>query len=343
MKTAAAPMKPKQNQGTGKRTVSITIALVLGVFILQGCLHEEDREAGWVAVTAWTPHFMFSQWTGQDQMVCLEDPGWEIDGQTEYLYPSVLPDEIRPSDVDRAEINTYVTHTLPDEDSEIFRFLENFQMSAEDEGDLMLRLQDDEPHRDVARDYIDNNPQVVDEWLDGVETDNPTMETVRIGVPEGWDGEILRSYMIEYILERDFGIQVEMDFFEAGPIYAGLAQGDLDVFAGGWMPIQQSHIEGREDQIIKAGDALPPGDVDLCFAVPQYLVDQGVTSLADLDDHADEFGRTITGIESGAGMMISAQERMDRGIYNLDDWTLLESSTPAMLAEYDTAVREWQG
>jgi ABC-type proline/glycine betaine transport system substrate-binding protein len=341
MKDAGGPQQTTQK--TGKRTIAVCATLVLAVFIMQGCIHEADREPGWIVVTAWTPHFMFSQWTGDQQMTCLEDPGWQADGEIQYLYPSVLPDDLRPDDVDRAEINTYVTHTLPDDDPQVHRFLQNFQMTAEDEGDLMLRLQEGETHEDVARDYVENHPDIVEEWMEGVETDDATSNTLRLGVPEGWDGEILRSYMIAYILERDFGIEVHMDFLEAGPIYAGLAEGDLDIFAGGWMPIQQSHIEGREGQIVKAGDALPPGDVGLCFAVPQYIVDQGVVTLADLADHGDEFGRTVTGIESGAGMMITAQQKMDQDIYNLGDWELLESSTPAMLAEFDSAVGEWQG
>ncbi len=171
-------------------------------------------------------------------------------------------------------------------------------------------------------------------------------ESMTIGIPSGWDGEILRSYMIEYVITEYFNESVGTDTLEAGPIYAGLAEGDIDIFAGGWQPIQAAHLEGREDRITKAGDALPPGDIDLCFAVPTYVYDgihealpDGIKSLEDLDDAADQFDSEITGIESGAGMMITAQEAMDDNIYNLGDWDLVESSTGTMLTVYDDAVR----
>src|SRR5690606_13664063 len=53
--------------------------------------------------------------------------------------------------------------------------------------------------------------------------------------------------------------------------------------------------------------------------------------------HADLFNSTIIGIEPGAGMMGIAREEIIPG-YGLDDWTLTESSTPAMLAELDGAL-----
>src|SRR5690606_23832668 len=73
----------------------------------------------------------------------------------------------------------------------------------------------------------------------------------------------------------------------------------------------------------------------LFLTVPSYV--EGVDSLEDLAANADMFDSTIVGIEAGAGMMgILADSVIPT--YGLEDWTLVEGSTPAMLAELDRAI-----
>ncbi|WP_460063706.1 glycine betaine ABC transporter substrate-binding protein [Streptomyces sp. YKOK-I1] len=86
----------------------------------------------------------------------------------------------------------------------------------------------------------------------------------------------------------------------AGPLYTGLATGRIDFQTDSWLPT--THAEYRK----KYGDRLDGlgrwyGPTSLELSVPSYMKD--VNSLADLKEHAAEFGGRITGIEPSAGMM----------------------------------------
>lgn len=154
--------------------------------------------------------------------------------------------------------------------------------------------------------------------------------------------------MVSKILadELDYDVEV-LDGLETGPIYQGLANGDVNIFVGAWLPLQQAQLDSQlkdaPGSIEILADNLPADSVTITLAVPKYVHDAGVTSLADLDAHKDRFGGKIMGIEPGAGMMNVAKERLPTDIYGLADWEIVDSSTPAMLAAYDDAVAagEW--
>ena len=92
------------------------------------------------------------------------------------------------------------------------------------------------------------------------------------------------------------------------------------------------------DPGLDAARELATGPV-LGLAVPDYV---DVRSITELKDHADRFGRRIMGIEAGAGLMRVTRESAMPG-YGLEDWELVQSSTPTMLAELDRAIQnqEW--
>ena len=74
-------------------------------------------------------------------------------------------------------------------------------------------------------------------------------------------------------------------------------------------------------------------------AVPGDIAkDLGISSLADLDEHADEFGRKIYGIEAGSPGNETIQEAIDDDAYGLGDWELVASGTPAMLAQVEKST-----
>ncbi|RYL94380.1 glycine betaine ABC transporter substrate-binding protein [Sporolactobacillus sp. THM7-4] len=70
------------------------------------------------------------------------------------------------------------------------------------------------------------------------------------------------------------------------------------------------------------------------LAVPDYV---DVKSLRDLNSHKSEFDGKIIGIEPGAGLMRLTRENAIPQ-YDLKNWTLVESSTGAMLAQLKKAV-----
>jgi glycine betaine/proline transport system substrate-binding protein len=117
-------------------------------------------------------------------------------------------------------------------------------------------------------------------------------------------------------------------------VYRLLADGDIDVWMGAWLP--QTHAP----QLARFGDRVEElgtwyEGASLTWAVP---ADVGVRSIADLEELADELGGRVVGIEPGSGhVRVSRDEVLPA--YGLEDRFELElGSTPAMLEQLDRAV-----
>lgn len=127
--------------------------------------------------------------------------------------------------------------------------------------------------------------------------------------------------------------------YAAGPLYTGLATGQIDFQTDSWLPT--THAEYWK----KYGDRLDDlgrwyGPTSLELSVPSYMKD--VNSLADLKAHASEFGGRITGIEPSAGMMGLLEDKVLEE-YGLDgEYEVVDGSTPAMLAELKRAYARKQ-
>ena len=156
-------------------------------------------------------------------------------------------------------------------------------------------------------------------------------ETISIGwMP--WEEAIAVTNLWHVILEEN-GYEVNQEQLDPGIVFDGIASGDLDLFLDAWLPNTHSnYMDQYGDDVEDLGQWL--ADAPLTWTVPAY-VDE-VDSIADLQDNADLFDSTIVGIEPGAGLTdISVNEVMPA--YGLDDWELIESSTPAMLSELEAA------
>lgn len=155
---------------------------------------------------------------------------------------------------------------------------------------------------------------------------------ITIAVFNGWDEGIAVSELWKAVLE-DEGYDVTLQYVDPGPAYAGLAEGDYDLILDSWLPLTHAdYIDEFGDRMVDLGSW--NDEAALTIAVN---ADAPITSLEELSDHADTFGGEIVGIESGAGLTRVTNEDVIPG-YGLDDFTLIESSTPAMLAELDGAM-----
>jgi glycine betaine/proline transport system substrate-binding protein len=203
----------------------------------------------------------------------------------------------------------------------------------------------DDEVTDVVDDTEPVDDAVVDDEDDAVVDDEEVDDAVANGLGEGqpieiglieWAEGIAITYLWAEILE-EHGYDVTVTSLDVAPLYTGLAQGDMDVFLDAWLPTTHAEYwdEYGED-IEEVGTWYD--EALLALTVPQYVVDEhGIESLEDLQDNAELFDSTITGIDAGAGMMgIAADELMPT--YGLDDWTLTESSEAAMLTELQSAI-----
>ena len=168
----------------------------------------------------------------------------------------------------------------------------------------------------------------------GEETSSGDKGTITLGFLPSWTDGLSTAYLLEDQLEK-LGYNVEMTTLtEAGPLYTGLAQGDVDIYPSAWPELTHaSYMEEYGDDIEDLGAYYE--NAKLTIAVPEY---SEIDSLADLKGNADMFDGKIIGIEPGAGLTKQTQESMIPA-YGLEgEYELVTSSTAAMLTELKEAT-----
>lgn len=166
-------------------------------------------------------------------------------------------------------------------------------------------------------------------------------DTVHFGFVE-WPGVTVKTHVAMETLET-LGYDTSYDVLSLPFVLLGVSQRDLDVFLGLWRPTMDSMVQ----EYLEAGVVTEIGrNMESTIyrpAVPSYVYEAGVQSLADLDDHAEQFGNTFYGIEPGNDGNELFLGMIDDDMYGLGDWELLESSTEGMLTEVGIATEneEW--
>src|SRR5699024_2884064 len=122
---------------------------------------------------------------------------------------------------------------------------------------------------------------------------------VHFGVPN-WPGITVKTEVAAQLLEA-MGYATKQT--SASPTFAvgPMKNGQLDAYLGGWLP----HEEGFLIPAIEAGElkelTTNIREPIMGLAVPKYVWDEGVHSVADLTKYADKFDTKIYGIEPGTG------------------------------------------
>lgn len=157
-------------------------------------------------------------------------------------------------------------------------------------------------------------------------------QKIDIAVFNGWDEGIAASYLWQSILE-DKGYDVTLTYADVAPVYQGLARGDFDLVLDTWLPTTHAdYMERYGDKVDDLGAW--NDDARLTIAVN---ADAPIDSLDQLAAASDQFGGRIVGIEPGSGLMRITGDDVVPG-YGLGGMQLVESSTPAMLAELKKAT-----
>lgn len=157
--------------------------------------------------------------------------------------------------------------------------------------------------------------------------------TITLGFLPSWTDGLSTAYLLQDQLEK-IGYTVEMKTLtEAGPLYTGLAQGDVDIYPSAWPELtHKSYMDEYGDDIEDLGAYYD--NAKLTIAVPEY---SELNSIEDLAGKGAELDGKIYGIEPGAGLTAQTQSMMPE--YGLDgEYELVTSSTAAMLTELKSAT-----
>ncbi|HEX2753666.1 MAG TPA: glycine betaine ABC transporter substrate-binding protein [Alphaproteobacteria bacterium] len=156
----------------------------------------------------------------------------------------------------------------------------------------------------------------------------------------GWSDIRITTEIATTILEG-IGYSPKISLLTTDVAYAAMSAKKVDIFLGAWMPaIAESSQPYRDNKTIEKVRINLTGAVET-IAVPSYVYDAGIKSLADLVKHKDQFQSTMYGIDPGSN---KPQEILiAKDVDGLGDWKLLETSEAAMLAAVDRSIKknEW--
>ncbi|MDQ0938038.1 ABC transporter permease/substrate binding protein [Streptomyces turgidiscabies] len=148
-----------------------------------------------------------------------------------------------------------------------------------------------------------------------------------------WDEGIATTFLWKELLEER-GFDVTTTQYAAGPLYTGLATGQIDFQTDSWLPVTHAEYWKKYgDQLEDLGKWYGPTSLEL--TVPSYV--KGVDSLADLKGQSSTFKGRIVGIEPSAGMMGLLKDKVLKEYGLGDEYEVVDGSTPAMLAELKRA------
>ncbi|SEF42364.1 choline ABC transporter substrate-binding protein [Vibrio hangzhouensis] len=165
-------------------------------------------------------------------------------------------------------------------------------------------------------------------------------ETVRFA-DVGWTDITATTAVTSEIL-KGLGYQTKTDLLSVPVTYSSMANGDIDIFLGNWMPTMEGDIaKYREAGTVETVRANLEG-AKYTLAVPKYVYEAGVTSFADLAKHSDKFKDRIYGIEPGNDGNRLIQSMIDSDAFGLKEFSLVESSEAGMVSQVSRAVRRNQ-
>ncbi|MEX2444159.1 MAG: glycine betaine ABC transporter substrate-binding protein [Alkalispirochaeta sp.] len=152
---------------------------------------------------------------------------------------------------------------------------------------------------------------------DDTEDDQDAVKTATLAHP-GWAEGIAFGKVAEAVLESEMNYEIALT--ELGPEdgLAAVADGTQDAFLDVWSVANASAVEDNSGSITELGTLYQNTRTGL--AVPQYVYDEGVQAISDLESGStpDDMSSTITGISSGAGI-VQITENDIIPAYGLDD------------------------
>jgi glycine betaine/proline transport system substrate-binding protein len=151
-----------------------------------------------------------------------------------------------------------------------------------------------------------------------------------------WSSEIISTNVVRVLLER-LGYEVSTEAMDTFNMWQAVATGKADATVSAWLNNTQGrYLEAVKDRVESLGSNLEGTQVGL--AVPDYVP---ISSIEELNEHVQEFGGRIIGIDPGAGIMGKTVEA--RKIYELYEYQIIPSHETSMMRSLAEAIdtRQW--
>ncbi|WP_347310383.1 choline ABC transporter substrate-binding protein [Defluviimonas sp. SAOS-178_SWC] len=129
------------------------------------------------------------------------------------------------------------------------------------------------------------------------------------------------------------GYETEVKILSVPVTYTGLAQGDIDVFLGNWMPTMEADIAPyREAGTVETVRTNLVG-AKYTLATNEAGAGLGISDFGNIAEYRDELDAKIYGIEPGNDGNRLILDMITNDQFGLSDFELVESSEQGMLAQ----------
>jgi glycine betaine/proline transport system substrate-binding protein len=203
-----------------------------------------------IIVTGWSPHWKFASY----DLKYLEDPKGIYGGAE--------------------DVNTIVRQGLKEDHPDAHLLLDQFNWEPQHIETVMNLIQDGTDPADAAAQWVSENEEVASAWTEGVNKANG--EEIKI-LYVAWDDVIASTHVVANVLES-VGYEVNLIQVDAGPMWAGVADGSGDATVGAWLPTTHAdyyaEYEGKFEDL---GSNLH--GTKLGLVVPAYM---DINSIEDL-------------------------------------------------------------
>ncbi|MFN3281048.1 MAG: choline ABC transporter substrate-binding protein [Tabrizicola sp.] len=150
----------------------------------------------------------------------------------------------------------------------------------------------------------------------------------------GWTDITATTAATTLVLEA-LGYETETQILSVPVTYAGLAEGDIDVFLGNWMPTMEGDIASyREAGTVETVRTNLEG-AKYTLATNEAGAALGISDFGNIKDHADALEGKIYGIEAGNDGNRLILDMIAADKFGLGKFELVESSEQGMLAEVE--------
>lgn len=153
----------------------------------------------------------------------------------------------------------------------------------------------------------------------------------------GWTDITATTAATTVVLDA-LGYDTEVKVLSVPVTYTALAEGDVDVFLGNWMPTMEADIAPyREDGSVETLKANLEG-AKYTLAANKAAADLGITSFEDIAAHEEALEGKIYGIEPGNDGNRLIMDMIGQNAFGLEGFEVVESSEQGMLAQVKRAT-----
>ncbi len=165
-------------------------------------------------------------------------------------------------------------------------------------------------------------------------------DTVRFS-DVGWTDITATTAATSLVLEG-LGYKTDVKVLSVPVTYTSMANNDIDVFLGNWMPTMEGDIaKYREAGTVDTVRENLEGAA-YTLAVPKTTADKGLRSWSDIAKFRDSLDGKIHGIEPGNDGNRIILEIIEKDMFGLNGFEVVESSEQGMLAAVKRAVKRDQ-